>query len=273
MKYVTFGCLGLIALAACAADGISADTPPPDPGDEPGGSEIPLTDAGPADGDAYPDVERPLVCGKTGFCETKLPLSELGAPPSLRSIWVVASNDVWSVSAEGSILHYDGTSWTTSSQSNHELHSVWATETDVWVGGERGLLLHWTTGGGWTQVETGHLKDIRGIYGTGASDVWFGRDGAVDHFDGSTMTSHALEIPGLQVKALFGRPGFGTYAAYAEGCVECGGDATSRPYLFELTPDGAARFNTALSTKWNFFPLSGVVSDRPEDEGRGLLFG
>lgn len=265
MRYLTFAFAGLIVLVACAADGIP-DNPSLDP--EPSGdSAVPPADAAPDDaGDGGVDGERPLVCGKTGFCETNIPTSDTGQPLSIRSVWVVTSNDVWSVSAEGFVLHYDGTTWTTAHRADHVLHSVWATATDVWAGGERGLLLHRTAGGAFTRVETGHIEDIRAIYGTRPDDVWFGRDGAIDRFDGSTMATHA--IPGLHVGALFGRPGLGTYAVYVEGCIDCGESSESQPRLYELVPGQIVELNTAVRQRGNFFPTSGAVIE-PDDASDG----
>ena len=279
MRYATFACAGLIALVACAADG-TTDAPPPntDSGEGNDGG-APISDGGPgddADAPSVPDAERPLACGPTGMCETRLPTSDLGEPLSLRGVWVVASNDVWSVSAQGLVLHYDGTSWSTSHRANHPLYAVWGTATDVWAGGERGLLLHRSAGGKWTRVETGHVQPIRAIYGTSAGDVWFtGRAGAVDHFDGSQLTTLSPGIPELRITTVFGRPGFGTYAAgYVERPVNLDAyTADHEPYVFELSPTTVSTFNASLTTRLSFVPVSGVATDHPDEDHRVLLLG
>ncbi len=280
MKFAIFACAGLIALVACAADGTTDTAAPPTNTDSGQGNDdggAPMSDGGSSEADApnlAPDAERPLACSPTGVCETRLPTSELGEPLSLRSVWVVASNDVWSVSAEGLVLHHDGTSWTTSHRANHALYSVWGTATDVWAGGERGLLLH-RSAGEWTRVETGHAQPIRAIYGTSAGDVWFSRGGAVDHFDGSKLTTLSPGTPGLRITTIFGRPGFGTYAAgYVERPVNLDTQtADHEPYVFELSPTAVSTFNSSLTGKAGFAPISGVATDAPDEDHRVLLFG
>ena len=281
MRFATFACAGLIALVACAADGATDRSAPPTDTDNGQGSDdggSPVSDAGTGDADTPnldPDAERPLACSPTGVCETRIPTSELGEPLSLRSVWVVASNDVWSVSAQGLILHFDGTSWTTSHRTNHALYSVWATATDVWAGGERGLLLHRSAAGEWRLVETGHVQPIHAIYGTSAGDVWFSRGGAVDHFDGSKLTTLSPGIPGLRITTVFGRPGFGTYAAgHVEGPVNLDAVRVEHtPYVFELSPTAISTFNASLTGRLTFVPVSGVATDDLDEDRRVFLFG
>ncbi|AKU98172.1 hypothetical protein AKJ09_04836 [Labilithrix luteola] len=268
----------LIVLGACATNS-ATEEPAPAP-DTSVASDAGLTDdATPNDGgarDVNLDAERSLVCGKTGFCETKIPTSDIGEPLSLRAVWVASSNDVWTVSAEGFILHWDGTSWTTSYRAAHALYAVWGSATDVWAAGERGLLLHSTSAsnnGAWTRVETGHTKDIRGIYGSAPDDVWFGYDGAVEHFDGSTLTSYDLGNPALRARTLFGRAGYGTYALYDVPCSPCNFGPISRTLIFELVPDQIAEVNSAADRQLGIFPTSAVVTDAPDDEHRFFVFG
>ncbi|AKV00308.1 hypothetical protein AKJ09_06971 [Labilithrix luteola] len=273
----------LLFLAACATNSVTEEpSQEPDIGVQPD-SGAAQGDAGDAasneagDHDVNLDAERPLICGKTGFCETRLPTSDVGAPLSLQSVWVVSSNDVWTVSAEGFILHWDGTSWTTAYRAAHALYAVWGTATDVWAAGERGLLLHSSAGvngGAWMRVETGHAKDIHGIYGSSEKDVWFGYDGAVEHFDGSTLTSYDLGDPTLQIRSVFGRAGFGTYALYAGGCTTCTGPFTSvHPVVFELVPGQVTDFNRALWNVQGIHPCTAVVTDAPDDDHRIFVFG
>jgi len=269
-------CASIALLAACATNSVGNDWSDEEPDPQP----VPV-DAGPSTSDAStdagvpesPDAERPLVCGKTEFCETRLPLADDGMPLSLRSVWAVSSSDVWSVSVEGFVLHWDGATWTTAFRTPHALYAVWATATDVWAGGERGLLFHRTADGSWSFVETGHVKDIRGIYGLAADDVWFGHDGAVDHYDGSTLTTYPLPVPDLQFRSVFGRAGFGTYALYGDGCTYCGASSTGRALVFELLPGQITDYNPAVSSKWGFFPMSAVVSDDPDEGRRIFMFG
>ena len=55
------------------------------------------------------------------------------------------SSDVWAVGLEGTILHWDGDSWTRQTAGTDAgLFSVWAANAhDAWAVGEDGIVLHW----------------------------------------------------------------------------------------------------------------------------------
>ncbi|RYG15282.1 hypothetical protein EON82_26390, partial [bacterium] len=276
MKHRTYFAVGLLlALAACSASG-SIDEPKGDAGG-PAENVVPA-DAGPID-DGGPtfdfDAERPLVCGDAGFCETKLPKSDLGLPLSLRSVFAVGSNDVWSVSAEGFVLHYDGASWTVEYRANHELYAIWATATSVWAGGEKGLLFHRNAAGEWSRVESGHVAPIRAIYGSTDSDVWFTRnDSALDYFDGATLTKRAVDVPGLRITTVFGRVGVGIYAlGHVGGDLGDGGKILEEPHAFELSAGNVTTFNPSLPSRLGFVPVSGFVTTSVNPDRRIFMVG
>lgn len=288
MRYMSHAAAALLAtIAACSASG-AEDPPSPNAGEDGG---APVVDAGgveeedatavdPIPDAGVPDAERPLICGDAGFCETKLPASETGLPLSLQSVWVVASNDVWSVSADGLVLHYDGAAWKTEFRANHALSVVWATATSVWVGGELGLLLNRNAAGKWSLVETGHTSNLRSISGRGDADVWFSSDdGHVDHYDGTALRPHPIDIADLRVMTVFSGPS-ATYAAgYVNGPpapLAVAKPPNRYPYVLELTADGATVFNAALPTTTavnGFVPVSAQVTDAPSESDRIFLFG
>ncbi len=269
------------AAAACSATG-NIEVPAGDPELAPDGGDTVVPEAGPDDADsgeeppldAGLDAERALVCGDAGFCETRLPKSDVGLPLSLRSVWAVDAAQVWSVTAEGFVLRYDGASWTTDYRANHELHAVWATSTDVWVGGEAGLLLHRSAAGNWARVETNHIAPIRSIYGTGANDVWFTRDDAsIDHFDGAQLGNHAVDVPGVRVGVLFGRPDVGVYAAgYVPGPPSAG-LRDDRAHVFTVSTAGITTFNASLPLQSGLVPLSGGVNEQADAGATVFLAG
>ena len=272
----------LVAAAACSATG-DVDAPANDtdagPGGEPAVAEAgPTDDASPGDDaalDAGLDAERALVCGDAGFCETRLPRSDIGLPLSLRSVWAVDASQVWSVTAEGYILRYDGATWSIEHRANHELYAVWATSTDVWVGGEAGLLLHRSAAGAWTRVETNHVAPIHAVYGTSASDIWLTRDDAsIDHFDGAALENRPVDVPGLRINVLFGTPELGVYAAgHVRGPTLSSGLRDDRAHVFAVSTAGISPFNAALPLVSGFAPLSGAVQDAPDAGPNVFLLG
>jgi hypothetical protein len=273
---ITIAAAGLLMLVgACSASG-TLDEPKLGPTDaQPEGDAF--TEAGPPDSgtDIDLDAARPLVCGDAGFCETRLPTSPLGLPLSLRSVWIVGPKDVWSVTLEGVVLHYDGTRWAIEYSANHELYAVWATSTNVWVGGEGGLLLRRSAAGNWSRVDAGHVAPIRAIYGTGDDDVWFARGGSsLDRFDGAMLKNIPTGVSGLEITTVFGRPGFGTYAAgYVPGELATSGVLPDQPYVFELSSTGISVFSASLAEERGFVPMSGVVTDSADEQRRVFLIG
>jgi hypothetical protein len=70
----------------------------------------------------------------------------------------------------GTILHYNGTGWSSvASGTTQGLTSVWATSaSDVWAVGFLGTILHYN-GTSWSSVSSGTTQDLLGVWGTSAS--------------------------------------------------------------------------------------------------------
>lgn len=118
---------------------------------------------------------------------------------ALNGVWGAAADDVWAVGAQGTILHFDGVTWSSvPSGTTSHLHAVWGSgPDDVWaVGGETfwtfedegtGVILHWD-GRVWTSTMPG-TRGLRAVWGTAANDVWAVGYGTILHFDGVAWTS------------------------------------------------------------------------------------
>lgn len=65
-----------------------------------------------------------------------------GTDKALYQLWGSGANDAWAVGSFGTILHWDGGSWTAkvSSRGNH-LRAVWGQASQVWVAGAAGVIL------------------------------------------------------------------------------------------------------------------------------------
>ena len=86
----------------------------------------------------------------------------LGANPlpqgnNLGGAWGSGSNDVWAVGGAGSIVHWDGTTWSV--------------------------------------VESGTTRDLNGVWGTGPSDVWAVGSGGILHWNGSVWSPGSVATP------------------------------------------------------------------------------
>jgi hypothetical protein len=81
---------------------------------------------------------------------------------------------VWAVGTIGTILHYNGTTWSSvSSGTTQSLRGVWGTSaSDVWAVGGSGTILHYN-GTSWLSVTSGtRTQTLFGTWGTSSSNVW-----------------------------------------------------------------------------------------------------
>jgi hypothetical protein len=92
---------------------------------------------------------------------------------TFNGIWGSRADDVWAVGNGGTILHWDGKSWTgVASGSTAHLRAVWGSgSTDVWAVGTGGTALHWD-GSSWTKVASGVTVQLNGVWGSSSADVW-----------------------------------------------------------------------------------------------------
>lgn len=115
---------------------------------------------------------------------------------TLFGAWGSGPADVWFVGAAGTILHYDGSSFSApDSGTGADLYGVWGSSaTDVWAVGtdETGPdadILHWD-GTSWSLATSLSNAELYSVSGCGASDVWAsGTDGALVHWDGTQWTA------------------------------------------------------------------------------------
>ena len=99
---------------------------------------------------------------------------DLPTQQQVRSIWASAPSDLWAVAAsdanEGTILHFDGQSWSQHSESAR-LNQIWGSrKNDVWVAGgglgNRGVVLHYS-GDKWSPIELADSQWLLGLWGSG----------------------------------------------------------------------------------------------------------
>ncbi len=125
------GALGQGVVASCGGE--SAPVQPAE-----AGGPTSLVDAGPdeSDGSGNRDAgPEPITCERADWCPDP---SANVARYSLTSVWGTGPSNVWAVGSLGTVLHFDGNTWTrTSVGSGETLRAVWANgDGGVWVGGE-----------------------------------------------------------------------------------------------------------------------------------------
>lgn len=112
----------------------------------------------------------------------------------LEGVWGNSSSDVFAVGTDGTILHYDGSSWSSmTSGTSKSLRDVWGSSgSDVFAVGVYGTILHYD-GETWTAMDSGYSNTLYGIWGSSGSDVFAvggsGTTGTILHYNGETWTA------------------------------------------------------------------------------------
>ncbi|MEI6125555.1 MAG: MopE-related protein [Pseudomonadota bacterium] len=112
----------------------------------------------------------------------------------LRTIWGVSSNRVFAIGDYGTILHYDGSTWSKMpSGIDQNIFGVWgASGSNVFAVADSGKIIHFD-GSAWSSMTSPVSTRLRDAWGTSATDVFaVGENGVIIHYNGSawsTMTS------------------------------------------------------------------------------------
>ena len=121
-------------------------------------------------------------------------------PSRLWSVWGSSPTNVFGVGqisatgpSSGTILSYDGSSWSTMSTStanpSHDnLYGVWGSSSaDVFAVGQSGIVLHFD-GNVWSSM-TSTVTTLTGVWGTSPTNVYAVGGNGVYHYNGSTWSS------------------------------------------------------------------------------------
>ena len=97
----------------------------------------------------------------------------------LNAVWANSRDDAWAVGWYGTVLHWDGTSWTqvsTNIAMAYDYTSIWSEgPNDVWVVGSTTWagIVHWD-GNSWTDSSSSVTTEtyLRSVWGDAPNDVW-----------------------------------------------------------------------------------------------------
>ena len=165
--------LAASAFMACSDADDSESATPDGSVDSP--SSVPSNDGGvdaSPDGDASADVDAAAAtCTAEGWCHIDVPDNQ-----TLVGVWGDGKGVIWTVSAQGNILRWDGKTWVQSYSAGAALFSIWGSgPTDLWAGGAQGLF-HGTGASPnaltWTSVRIpAPVTGIYSIWGSAANDI------------------------------------------------------------------------------------------------------
>jgi len=130
----------------------------------------------------------------------------------LGAIWGASLLDIFAVGDAGTILHYDGTRWTTQlAGTPSDLHGVWGSSaTDVYAVGRNGTVVHYD-GASWRAETTGTTATLSGIWGSAANDIFVVGSGTVLHYDGLSWSTQFSDAQ-LFLGAVWGTSGTDVFA-------------------------------------------------------------
>jgi len=115
----------------------------------------------------------------------------------LDTVWGTSSSDVFTVGTYGTIIHYNGKSWSKmTSGTTDDLFGIWGSSpSDVYACGTNGIILHYD-GKTWSQMASNSAAIFTYIWGSSSSDIFaVATLGAIQHYDGKTWSSMTISIP------------------------------------------------------------------------------
>jgi len=127
----------------------------------------------------------------------------LRAQQDVKAIWGSGPTDVWAITEQPSVLHFDGRQWSQTPLAGMGTPlAVWGSgPRDVFVVGEGGLALRWD-GTRWNRLATGVTRDLVAVQGRSATEVYVVAQAEHDtdrplllRWDGRQFTSSPLTVP------------------------------------------------------------------------------
>ena len=111
---------------------------------------------------------------------------------SINGIWGTSATNIFTVGFDGTILHYDGTSWSSmTSVTTAHLYSIWGSSAnDIFAVGDGGTVLHYD-GTSWKSMPSGTTSQLQSIWGSSANDVFAVGGtffGEIVHYDGTSWS-------------------------------------------------------------------------------------
>jgi hypothetical protein len=171
-----------------------------------------------------------------------------GSSADLYGVWGSSGSDVFAVGSGGTILHYNGGTWSsmTSGTTNY-IYGIWGSSgSDVFAAGSGGTILHYN-GSTWSSMASGTTNNIYGIWGSSGSDVFaVGSGGTILHYNGSAWSAMTSGTTNL-LRDIWGSSGSDVFAV-GNGIIL---HYTSGSTLIELASFTAAPKSRKVILNWS----------------------
>jgi hypothetical protein len=136
----------------------------------------------------------------------------------LYRLWGFSDGSFDAVGDAGTVLHFDGSSWTfPSTPVREDLHGIWASgPDDLYACGFAGTLIHFN-GSSWSAIHTPTKEDLYAVWAVASNDVFVaGTGGSVWNGVDGSWTEYSV-APGRRFRALWGYSHDEVYAAGSRG--------------------------------------------------------
>ena len=138
---------------------------------------------------------------------------EPAAAQDLLAVWGSSGTDLHAVGDAGTILHHDGTGWSSDTNGDeNDLHYLWGDSTGYRVAvGKNGTVLAYD-GEDWTPLATDSDRHLYGVWGSSAEDIYaVGENGTILHYDGTTWEDQSF-LDDMTVSGIWGLAANDIYA-------------------------------------------------------------
>ena len=170
----------------------------------------------------------------------------------LRGIYVADANNVWVVGDSGTILYYNGSTWTAqTSGTSSNLNAVWGSSANsVWAVGASGTILFWD-GTTWAAQNSGISTSISAVWGASSTTVWAGGSGGtiLTTTNGGTTWSTQATVASV-VLSIWGTATNSVWAVGTSGGIFFYNGATWATQISGTTVNLAAVWGTAANSIW-----------------------
>jgi len=145
---------------------------------------------------------------------------QTGVGTTLLGLTSGSASSVAVVGNHGTLLNYNGSNFILSAQAGLPIYGVWATDTNDIFASSFGTILHYN-GTGWTSAYAGAGDQFNAMSGTGDGDIYaVGTSGDVTHYNGTAWSSFFL---GGSLRGVWDIPNESTiYIVGAAGLIEKG---------------------------------------------------
>jgi hypothetical protein len=175
-------------------------------------------------------------------------------------VWGISASDIFAVGVIGTIIHYNGSSWSlvTPSPTSYALNAVWGSSgAEVFAVGANGTVVHYN-GTKWVAMESETTKKLYNVWGSSGSNVFaVGETGTIIHYNGISWSKQTSPTP-QTLHAVWGSSGSDVFAVGQNGTII---HYNGISWSLQTSPTTATLYGVWGSSAGDFFAVgaSGTV--------------